>query len=81
MPEHSDRLHELDHQQSLEHLDRQLDQAIEDTFPTSDPVSLTMPPYRPARWRSPFVRSLASVLPLVVVGGIILGLWWHRAGD
>jgi len=67
--------------QSTEHVDRQLDQAIEDSFPTSDPVSLTMPHHRRAAERSTPAISVSSVLPLVVIGGIILALLLRRAGD
>ncbi|HSQ02533.1 MAG TPA: hypothetical protein VLN59_00775 [Burkholderiales bacterium] len=71
----STRPFDSSHTQSAEHLDRALDQAIEDSFPTSDPVSLTMPHRRPA----PAI-SVSSALPLLIIGGIVLALLLRRAG-
>lgn len=67
-----------------EHVDRMLDQAIEDSFSTSDPVSLTMPHQRfheelqqgATRW-----AAVGTALPLLIIGGIILALLLRRAGD
>ena len=64
-----------------EHIDRMLDQAIEDSFSTSDPVSLTMPhrsfheeSERGAkRW-----TTVGTALPLLIICGIVLTLLLRR---
>jgi hypothetical protein len=75
---------DLSSKAAREHVDRLLDQAIEDTFPTSDPVSLTMPHERagenPASSRSALAARISSALPLVVIGGIVLALLLRRTG-
>ncbi len=64
-----------------QHVDRMLDQAIEDTFPTSDPVSLAMPHQRAdeeSRWGAFGSAAATAALPLLVIGGVALALWLRR---
>ncbi|HWI15539.1 MAG TPA: hypothetical protein VNT02_14840 [Burkholderiales bacterium] len=63
------------------HVDRMLDEAIEDSFPSSDPVSLAMPHDRvesPASRVSQLPAALRDAWPLMVVGGIIVALLFAR---
>lgn len=63
------------------HLDRMLDDAIEDSFPSSDPVSLAMPHDRvesPASRWSQMPAAIRDAWPLMVVGGIIVALLFAR---
>jgi hypothetical protein len=60
-----------------QHVDRMLDDAIAESFPNSDPVSLAMPH---DRVESPVSRvpqipaAIRDAWPLMVIGGIIAAL-------
>lgn len=74
---------DLTTERSAAHVDRMLDEAIEDSFPSSDPVSLAMPhdriesPDAAASGRRTAYRRDAS-WPLLLVGGIVLALLLRR---
>jgi hypothetical protein len=59
------------------HVDRMLDEAIAESFPNSDPVSLAMPHDRiettPSRV-SQLPAAIRDAWPLLVIGGIIAAL-------
>ncbi len=72
---------DLTSSKSSRHVDRMLDEAIEDSFPTSDPVSLAMPHDRvkasPSRAMQ-MATGLRDAWPLAIVGGIIAALLLSR---
>jgi hypothetical protein len=60
-------------------LERQLDDAIEDSFPASDPVSLAMPhDFEPPPERARAWFDARHTLPLVLIGGIATALLLAR---
>jgi len=59
------------------HVDRMLDEAIAESFPNSDPVSLAMPHNRverPSSRVSQLPPAIRDSWPLLVIGGIIAAL-------
>ena len=63
---------DLSNRQAARHVDRMLDEAIEDSFPASDPVALAMPR---ARVETGALRSAAqSGTTWFLVGGGLLAL-------
>lgn len=59
------------------HVDRMLDEAIAESFPTSDPVALSMPHdrvERPSSRVSELPAAIRDAWPLIVIGGIIATL-------
>lgn len=72
---------DLTSSKSTRHVDRMLDEAIEDSFPTSDPVSLAMPHDRVKTAGSRAMQmatGLRDAWPLAIVGGIIAALLFMR---
>jgi hypothetical protein len=77
--------------QSQDDLDARLDEALEESFPTSDPPSLTQPGSRaPAPEPEPepepekhvlLGRRLAPVLLLLAVAGFWIGIRQRRAAN
>lgn len=62
---------------AAEHVDRMLDEAIEESFPNSDPVALAMPHDRveSSAYRSmQNVSTIRDAWPLVLVGSLIVAL-------
>jgi hypothetical protein len=63
------------------HVDRLLDEAIADSFPNSDPVSLAMPHdrvERPSSRVSQLPAAIRDAWPLAVIGGVIAALLLMR---
>lgn len=72
---------DLSSNQAAHHVDRMLDEAIEDSFPSSDPVSLAMPHNRIEEEPTPAQKvpaAMRNAWPLAVVGGIIVALLLAR---
>jgi len=73
---------DLSSERSTAHVDRMLDEAIEESFPNSDPVSLAMPHNRiEARDTASGRRAVFgkdAAWPLLIVGGVILALLLGR---
>ncbi len=72
---------DLSTNRKAEHVDRMLDEAIEDSFPSSDPVSLAMPHERvegDISRKLQIPAGFRDAWPLMVVGGIIVALLLAR---
>jgi hypothetical protein len=72
---------DLSTEKAERHLDRMLDEAIADSFPSSDPVSLAMPhervespPSRVSQWSA----AMRDTWPLMLVAGIIVAMLLTR---
>ncbi|MGE5525029.1 MAG: hypothetical protein ACM3SS_15050 [Rhodospirillaceae bacterium] len=72
---------DLTSEKAERHVNRMLDDAIADSFPSSDPVSLAMPhdrvessPSRVSQWPT----AMRDTWPLMLVAGIIVALLFAR---
>jgi hypothetical protein len=59
---------------SKHHVDRMLDKAVEDSFPASDPVALSMPHDRIESKFQAFREQMPANSLLLVAGGILLAV-------
>ena len=67
-----DHKFDLSNKGAARHVDRMLDKAVEDSFPASDPVALSMPHDR-VETRLQGLRNAANQVPMPSLGTLLLG--------